>query len=254
MSRRVKFVWTLGLCFILAGCVGVTPLPKRTRTPQGIEEKTVDLTFIQPGQTTRAEVKEKLKLIDTGYQNVRFFLGRWSSSSSGGWALLVGTGEGGFGGAERFWKVGNLLVEFDENGLVRKYKTFPDSHLLQELTPVAADSPMAATDPLELPVKYWKVVGYGQAISARIVLSVSTFEFEELGTAKKRHKFALRAQEVLSISKPYVADPSPVYTAQTLHFARDLKPLGGPKGKTLRLDLTVPELVTLLSYVSHSSM
>ena len=118
---------------------------------------------------------------------------------------------------------------------------------------MAAGSPMAATDPLELKVKYWKFVGYGQAISARIVLSASTFEFEELGILKKRHKFALRAQEVLSISKPIVADPSAVYTTQTLHFARDLKPLGGPKGKTVQLDVTVPELVTLLRYISHTS-
>ena len=53
------------LCLALVACLAVTPLPQRTRTPQGTEEKSVDLTFIQPGKTTRAEVMDKLKLIDT---------------------------------------------------------------------------------------------------------------------------------------------------------------------------------------------
>jgi hypothetical protein len=86
------------LCATLTGCIGVTPFPKRTRTPEGTEVKDVDLTLLHPGQTNRTEVKEKLKLIDTGYQGDRFFLGRWSSSSWGGWAVVVGMDPGGFGG------------------------------------------------------------------------------------------------------------------------------------------------------------
>jgi hypothetical protein len=106
----------------------VTPLPKRTRTPQGTKEKSVDLTLIQPGKTTRAEVMDNLKLIDTGYTGNRFFLGRWSSSSAGGWVFLVGMG-GGIGNSARIWKSGNLLIEFDVNGIVKKYGTFKDSNL-----------------------------------------------------------------------------------------------------------------------------
>jgi hypothetical protein len=251
LNRQIKIAGILFFCFTLAGCIGVTPSPKRTRTPQGIEEKTVDLTFIQPGQTTRAEVKDKLKLIDTSYQSNHYFLGRWSSSSSGGWAFLVGyTGAGG--GAARFWKSGSLLVEFDEVGVVRKSETFSDSKLLQKLTPVAV-SHVSATNPLEFAVKYWRVVGNNQAVPARIVLSPSTFKFEELGTSKKPHKFVLPAQEFLRVSKSIMGQPDPVYATQTMHFARDLKPLGGPKGKTLQVDVSLPELVALLSYVSHSS-
>jgi outer membrane protein assembly factor BamE (lipoprotein component of BamABCDE complex) len=54
------------VCVTLTGCIGATPLPKRTRTPEGTEVKDVDLTFIHPGQTTRAEIREKLKLLDAG--------------------------------------------------------------------------------------------------------------------------------------------------------------------------------------------
>ncbi len=239
------------LCATLVGCIGATPLPKRTRTPQGIEEKTVDLGFIQPGKTTRAEVKESLKLIDTGYQNDRFFLGRWSSSSSGGWVFLVGYG-GGIGNADRFWRSGNLLVEFDDAGIVRRSETFSDSHLVKELTAVADASPIANSDKerVELPVTYGKA-GYAMTSPANIALSASTFEFEELGTAKKRDKFAVPARDVIKLQTSIYGRPDPVHTNQTIYFAHDLKQLGGPGGKKINLEITVPQLVTLMSYVSH---
>ena len=49
----------LALCAALLGCIGATPLHKRTRTPEGTEIQNIDLSFLHPGQTTRAEVKEK---------------------------------------------------------------------------------------------------------------------------------------------------------------------------------------------------
>src|SRR5208283_871469 len=71
----------LALCTTLLGCIGATPLHKHTRTPEGTEVKDIDLSFLHPGQTTRAEVREKLKLIDTGYQGDHFFLGRMDGLS-----------------------------------------------------------------------------------------------------------------------------------------------------------------------------
>lgn len=250
MKKHLPVVSAILLCLALEGCVGVTPLPKRTRTPQGIEEKTVDLDFIQPGKTTRADVKDKLKLLDTGLQSERFFLGRWSSSSSGGWVFLVGY-TGGIGNASRFWKSGNLLVEFDPAGLVTRYQTFNDSHLHASLLVVAGEAPIAATESVELPVTYWKA--NAQAIPAKITLSASSFEFEELGIAKKRHKFALPVKDFTGIGTAVIANPDPVNTRQVLHFAHDLKSIGGPGGKRLNLDVTLPELVTLMLHVSHAA-
>jgi len=248
MHNHIPAVSALLLCLFLGGCLGVTPLPKRTRTPQGVEEKTVDLDFIHPGTTTRAEVKDKLKLIDTGLQSERFFLGRWSSSGSGGWVFLVGY-TGGIANAARFWKSGNLLVEFDPAGLVTKYETFNDSHLATKLLVAVGEAPIAATDSVELPVTYWKASA--QAIPAKITLSASSFEFEELGIAKKRHKFALPLKDFTGIGTAVIANPDPVNTRQVLHFAHDLKSIGGPRGKRLNLDVTLPELVTLMRHVSR---
>jgi len=249
--RSLQAAIALLLCATLLGCIGATPLPKRMRTPTGTEIKDIDLSFIHLGQTTRAEVKEKLKLIDTGYQGDQFFLGRWSSSNWGGWIILVGMCCEAVGGGGRVWKSGNLLVEFDEAGVVKRSEPFSDSKVLQHLAPVAAGTPLPMASPLEMAVKYWKGSN-AQLFDAKLVLSASTFDFEELGDQKKRDKFSLPAQELSKVESPAALRiPDPTYTIQRLHFARDLRKVGGPRGKYLNLQLTLPQVVTLMSYASQ---
>jgi hypothetical protein len=235
----------------------VTPLPKRTRTVQGIDEKTVDLDFIQPGKTTRGEVRDKLKLIDTDLRSERFFLGRWSSSSSGGWVFLVGYG-GGVGNASRVWKNGNLLVEFTSDGIVARSETFNDSHLTARLLAVAAELSPANPETVELRVTYWKTDI--DTAPAKITISGGNLNFEELGTDKKPKKFTLPARDV-DLMHPSIttqgswssSDPDPVKTRQTLHFAFNLKSVGGPRKTKIDVELTLPELVTLMSRISGAS-
>lgn len=259
-ARQQLQAWiALALCATLLGC-GATPLHKRTRTPEGTEVKNIDLSFLTPGQTTRAEVKDKLKLIDTGYQGDHFFLGRWSSSTSGAW---------GPGFAGRVWKSGNLLVEFDDAGVVKRFELFDDAKALRYLAPVAADTPLQLASSLELPVKYYlsEVWQLGDAksggpmaeqlvdakiVDAKIVLSKGTFDFEELGESKKKQKFSLPARAVLRVETPVIIRfPDPTYISQRLHCARDLKKIGGPSGRDINLQVTMPQLVTLMSYVAQ---
>ena len=251
-TRKLQAGVALLLCATLSGCIGATPLPRRTRTPAGTEVKNIDLSFIHPGQTTRAEVKEKLKLIDTGYEGDRFFLGRWSSSSWGGWIVLAGMCCDAMGGGGRVWKSGNLLVEFDEAEVVKRSDAFSDSGAIRALTPVAENTPLQLSSPLELPVKYWKPPS-GQAVPARIVLTTNSLDFEELGEQKKKYKFSLPARDVLRVKAPLSTIPDPTYTSPRLHCAHDLKKLGGPRGKDLSLQLTLPQLVTLMSYTSQAA-
>lgn len=245
--KKLQAITVFLLCVTLNGCIGATPLPKRTRTPEGTEVKNLDLTFIRPGQTTRAEVKEKLELIDAGYQGDRFFLGRWSSSSWGTWAVLAGY-IGSYAGGGRVWKSGNLLVEFNDEGIVTRSEPFDDVHAIRELTPVAESTPLQLAVPLEMPVKYWKNAT-PQLVAATITLSASSFAFE-LGDQKKKHKFSLPAKEVLRVVTPATMRvPDPTYTSQRLSCARDLKKIGGPRSKDINLEVTLPQLVTLMSYV-----
>jgi outer membrane protein assembly factor BamE (lipoprotein component of BamABCDE complex) len=239
------------LCATLLGCIGATPLHKRTRTSEGTVVKDIDLSFLHPGQTTRAEVKEKLKLIDTGYQGDHFFLGRWSSST---WAAWIVYPDPRFPSAVgRVWKSGNLLVEFDDAGVVKRFEPFNDAKALGYLAPVAADTPLQLASPLELPVKYYLIAG-GQFVDAKIVLSKGAFDFEELGERKKKQKFSLPANEVLRVETPFIIRfPDPTYISQRLHCAKDLKKIGGPRGRDINLKVTMPQLVTLMSYVAEAA-
>ena len=238
----------LALCTTLLGCIGATPLHKHTRTPEGTVVKDIDLSFLRPGQTTRAEVKEKLKLIDTGYQGDHFFVGRWSSSTWAAWAVFPN-----FGSAGRVWKSGNLLVQFDDAGVVKRFEFFDDPKALRYLAPMAADTPLQLASPLELSVKYYLLAG-GQLVDAKIVLSKDTFDFEELGERKKKQKFSLPAGEVLRVETPVIIRfPDPTYISQRLHCARDLKKIGGPSGKDINLEVTLPQVVTLMSYVAQAA-
>jgi len=154
--------------------------------------------------------------------------------------------------AGRAWKSGNLLVEFDEAGIVKRFEPFDDSRAIHTLAPVAADTPLQLAAPLELRVKYWKTAG-SQLVDGKVVLSAGTFDFEELGDRKKRHKFSLPARDIVRLETPYtIRVPDPTYMSERLRCARDLKKIGGPRGKDLNLEVTLPQLVTLLSYVSQA--
>ena len=244
---KVQAVIAMLLCVVLSGCIGATPLPKRTRTPEGTEVKNIDMSFIHPGQTTRAEVREKLRLIDTGYKGDRFFLGRWSSSTWGGWIVLAGMCCEAIGGGGRVWKTGNLLVEFDEAGIVKRAEPFDDRKAIQILKSVAENTPLELAPPLELRVKYWK--NSAVPVPAKIVLSATSLDFEELSDQKKKDKFSIPAKDVLEVQTPLtLAGTDPTYTGYRVRCARDLRKLGGPRGKDFNLQVTLPQLITLLSY------
>jgi hypothetical protein len=252
-AKRNKIISALLmlLSLTLSGCMGVTRLPARVRTPQGLQ-KPLDISFLQTGQTTRAEVIEKLKLIDTGFQSDRFFLGRWNSSKWGGWVFGIGLGTSA-GGAVRFWHDVNLLVEFDEKGAVKSYLTFPDQQLIEKLTAVAGGrgKPSAESGEIEL---QWMKGGYvGAPRTAKLVLSPNSMEFVETGGAGRLYHFKVPATQFVNIGTATGAGnvSDPVYTTQVLHFSSDLKQAGGPRGKKLYLRVTVPELVMLLSYLSQ---
>ncbi|HXX02226.1 MAG TPA: hypothetical protein VEJ00_13500 [Candidatus Acidoferrales bacterium] len=263
-TRSLLAGTALVLCATLNGCIGATPLPKRTRTATGVEVKTVDLTFIHPGQTTRDEVREKLKVIDTGYVGDRYFLGRWSSSTWGGWIIAAGMCCEAAGGGGRVWKTGNLLVEFDDAGLVKRAEAFNDRKVLQELTPVAENAPLQLDPPVELRLKYWN--GGTAPVAAKITLTPARLDVEELddssdndqkkngvkpGKQKKLARFSVPANNLRKVEMPYAQGDDPTLLGPRIHCAVDLRYFGGPRLKYLNLQVTLPQTVTLMSYITQ---
>ena len=159
MERRVGKNITLvaawaaiGLC----GCAGATRLPMRTRGPEGAHlENRLDLQFLDDNGMRSEEVRRRLSAIDTGYQNPRLFWGRWSDSKWGYWWIAAATPQGAAGDARRVWHAHNVLVAFDENGVVKE-KVFVDNDaaLWRELhKQLEGVPPLDLTRPVNLIVK-----------------------------------------------------------------------------------------------------
>jgi hypothetical protein len=138
------------------------------------------------------------------------------------------------GGAGRVWKSGNLLVEFDDTGVVKRSEPFDDAKALQELGPVAADTHLQLEPPLALNVRYSRT-GTALVSDAKIVLSANRFDFEELGRKKKRQKFSVPAREFAKVDA-IASSSDATYMSQRLDFIHDLRKAGGPRGKQAEPD------------------
>jgi hypothetical protein len=139
----------------LSGCVGATRLPMRTKGPAGesLQAKRLDLSFLDAPGTQREEVVRRLGSVDTGYSNPRLLWARWSESKWGYWWFIAAQ-TGGAGDAKRVWHVHNLLVSFDEDGVMREEKQFnEDKSLWVELHNQLSEAPaLDLSEPIQIGV------------------------------------------------------------------------------------------------------
>jgi len=132
VPAKVRSVVALLVCFALTGCVP-TPMPKRARGAAGTDLPGVpDTSQIHLGFTTRAEILEKFSSINTGVPGQRLFVGRWAFSHGGGNGI-------------RDWTLQDLIVRFNDQGIVEKYAVSSDADLLN-LLPTYLDSKEVEAD------------------------------------------------------------------------------------------------------------
>lgn len=242
MPRR-GLALALSIAFSLIGCIGATRLPERTRGQQGPTQK-INLDFLQSGKTPRTEVAEKLKPIDAGVKSDRFFVGRWDTSKWGGWVFLVGLG-GATGGASRLWRDTNLLIEFDDSGVVKTYETFPDKLLLTKLDPVVNEAVLPAEDRMDVSVCFDRRF----YMPASLHLSVDGLEFTETRHVRKPFHFLVPRGRLTHIDGGTVTENGDVvHVVEVLHFSDKLKSFGGPRTKEVWVTTTLPQMITLLRY------
>lgn len=218
-------VSTLVLCAaILSGCAGATRLPTRSRSPAGeaLQNKQLDLAFLDAPGTHREEVASRLSSVGM-YSNPRLFWGRWDESKWGYWWVIGGMNGAGTGDAKRIWHVRNLLVSFDENGIVRKKALFgEDKSLWAELHSQLADAPpLDITQPNQM-----HVVGSDKLET--ITLGKDSIQFDR---RQKSSPVQVSPQAIVRISHtsqqavfrvsrtPASALGDPALTCHTLHFA-----------------------------------
>ena len=248
-----KFWWVAVGALAISFCQGCVVLPVRAPThtsgASGETEK-VELKFIEAGKTTRDEVLRKLGGTETAIEGDTYFVGRWASSSWGVLWMVAGNNTGA-GGWDRHWGIHNVLVEFDEQGLVKNYRVFPDSQLIKELSALVAKGPkhpLDLSEPMEIRVEHYTL---RQEInpSGTIVLENDSFEFREAGGTGK-HSFKISPNQIRDFSLTPQSEgdhPDPHTVRQTIHFSGKTR-VGGKI--TFRVD--VPTVLLLVKYLAQT--
>lgn len=158
LLRCLRFAAESSLVLILTGCVVPMKMPSRANGPMGgtIQKDDIDLTFLQAGTTRREEVINRLRRMDTGYSSSTMFWGRWNESKAG--VAVIGPLGGDAG---RIWNVHNVLINFDENGVMQSKDLIGSEKVLER----ELRAQLAKTPPLDLsePKLIWvKNTYYGE--------------------------------------------------------------------------------------------
>jgi hypothetical protein len=239
--RFGREAFLLLFCLSLAGCIGATPMHRKTRGPQGFEQN-FTLDSVSVGQTSRAEIQSKLQPFDVGLNSPNFLIARWSVSKWGAWAFACGNTNCA-GTAGRIWKRHNLMVEFDEDGRVKTFQRFSDSNLVARLLRVAqVDERLDLSNPIQLHVTW---VGHGPAT---ITLSGGSFQFVDEGKTKKPYNFTIAATKIASVGTSSVGPTDEMYVTGVIHFVEPPKVEHRRSGKKLSVQMTIPDLLKLLKF------
>jgi hypothetical protein len=231
----------LSATIILAGCAGATRLPMRSRGPAGeaLQVKQLDLSFLDAPGTLREDVVRRLGSVDTGYSNPRLFWARWSESKWGYWWFVASYTDAA-GDAKRIWHVRNLLVSFDENGIVRNKQLYNDDR-----TPwVEFHGRLADAPPLDLsqPIQIG-VLGPGKLRT--ITLGKDSIQFD-LQKGKVSH-FEISPQAIIRVSHGVMgASGSPAVTCHALHLSEK-----SPGGKRISFCASPAEIATTFQYLQQ---
>ena len=242
--KLLRIPLLLVACAGLAGCVGVIPMRQRSVGPEG-KIPNVDLTFLEAGKTTRAEVAEKLGGINVGVESQHFFVGRWRSSKMGAWLVVGGYG-GGAAAAGRIWRNANLLVSFDSADRVEAYEVFPDKLLQSRLERVSRETVLNPKEQEEIVI----VNGGLPLIETTLVLTpqslAATYSIPQKHGRKEIH-YEVPTSELAAVRVERYQDESGAVRTDLL-FAKDLRTFQGPRGKHLHVQVTVPQLAKLLAF------
>jgi len=237
-------------CIFLTGCAVVPRRvpPRSVGTGGAVGE--ADLSFLRIGVTTKATVHERLGWADTGYVSERLFLARWVSSS-----LRVDTYIVGPSAAEKVteevWKDGNLLIEFDANGIVKSVRPFRDFDWLRQVVYVVAQEDRRSENPIRRQVTLEPDSGPETERAPRGP-AVVTLEYSGL----RIECFAPRPRDFF-VSKDHIkrleygGRPGDQPSASGVPFLLKLS-TDTPAGKEIRILVDIPTLVLLVQYLRDS--
>lgn len=243
---QVASVVTLGFCILLCGCVGATRLPARATGPTGVrlEPKEVDLSFVKTGATRREELSNQLSIVNTSYSNPRLFWARWSESKWGYWWVVGWPCNGCVAGdAHRKWHVKNLLVAFDENGVVTSKETITDDKLLWQ----ALHFNLLKTPPPRLDLSQPIRLPLASAEPKAMLLAQDHMEFELVDEGKPNAQLPLSSLVRFSHSANADTKNSSGVTCHVLLFSEK-----SVLGKKIKFCADADQVGTLFQYLQQA--
>jgi hypothetical protein len=215
-----------------------------------------DLDFVRVGTTHREEVIEKLGWTDVGIKDERIFLGRWISSA---WGILLANPYGS-PPPDRHWEGHNLLMEFDEKGVVKQYSVFGDEELVQRLSAWVtheAGHLLDLTRPIEFRVEHLSSSGTRSGVyECTLVLAKDSLEFRE-GDSCYLHGLKISPTKISHLGLSGLIDrspnggqpPDPQHIKATIHFIDNINTRFGKK---VTFIMDVPAIMSLVKYLAQT--
>jgi hypothetical protein len=240
--RRLALVTVLFACAWLLSCAGATRMPVHARGPAGaqIQAGKLDMSFLETPVVQQKNVADKLASIDTGYRDPHLFWGRWADSK--GVAASPGAGAGGYAGAgnaKRIWHVKNLLVTFDDSGVMQRREVIDDDRVLWR----RLHEHVAAMPPLDLSQP--ELLSVDSRNSLPILLHKEYFEV----TPGKRGPVRIAPTSVLQLTHDSSKDKrnNAGTTCHTLHLAEKTS-----AGKNIHYCGSAEKVMTLFRYLQET--
>lgn len=121
IARRGLFAILLSATLALAGCI-MLPIPtSEDKVLAGTQVAEAQLTFVEPGVTTQAEVVERLGQPALVWEDARVFVYQWDMRQ-GILVWAVGAHVTGAAGKTDLPSHHQLLIRFDEGGRVQRFE------------------------------------------------------------------------------------------------------------------------------------
>jgi hypothetical protein len=253
-SLRIRLIAGIGIALLCASCSGcIVPMrvPTKTISVSGETGKKLDLEFLKIGTTTREDVGQKLGWVDTGIKDDKLFVGRWAQSSWGvAWA--AGGGYSAAGGWNRAWTTHNLVLAFDEKGVVEQMSLVPDKDIMHTLSERIAEDPGRSLDlsvPIESPIEY---IHSGKHFLGTLVLSKDDLRFLEDRDkgSKVAYDFKTSPGNIshLSLGSWIASDSAhPENVVVAIHFRQKTA-----VGSKLPARMDLPTMMTLSKYIRQT--
>jgi hypothetical protein len=205
---------------LLSACIDAARLPVRAQGPARtqFQASSLDMSCLDLPAVQQKDVADKLASIDTGYHDPHLFWGRWADS--------------------RASRVKNLLVTFDDNGVLQKREIIDDDRVLWRRLHehVATMPPMDLSQPEFLSV--------ATPNSLPILLHKEYFEV----TPAKRGPVRIAPASVLQLTHDSSKDrqSKASTTCHTLHLGEKTS-----AGKNIRYCGNAEHVITLFRYLQE---